>query len=146
MVDAAWKTFMQLAIKQSQKGRTPFGCVIVQNGEVLAQAFNTVASTHDPTAHGEVNAIRQACQQNQSQYLPETVLFTTGEPCPMCMSAILYAKISRVVYGASISTIAQFMPQISISSEEIVTHSSQEIDITGQYMNEECLKLLQAFS
>ncbi|WKN43618.1 nucleoside deaminase [Tunicatimonas pelagia] len=145
MAKTQWKEYMQTAVQQAQNGKTPFGCVIVQNGAVIAQAHNTVSASHDPTAHGEVNAIRQACQQNQSQTLPETVLFTTGEPCPMCMSAILYAKIPQVVFGASIATIAQFMPQITISCQQVAAHSPQKVSITGLFMEKECSRLLQEF-
>ncbi|MEM8968915.1 MAG: nucleoside deaminase [Bacteroidota bacterium] len=119
MVDSGQQAYMRLAIQQAHQGQTPFGCLIIHNDQVIAQAFNTVSSSHDPTAHGEINTIRLVCQKLQSHKLPNTVLFTTGKPCPMCMSAILYAQIPQVIYGVSIATIAQFMPQITITSEEV---------------------------
>lgn len=135
-----------MAIDLAQTGKTPFGCVIARENEVLARAYNTVSKSHDPTAHGEVNAIRQACQRSRSTKLPDVTIFTTGEPCPMCMSAILYAKIPRLIFGATILTISQFMPQISISSSEVVKQSSQLIEINGPFMETECRKLLLAFT
>ncbi|MEM6845964.1 MAG: nucleoside deaminase [Bacteroidota bacterium] len=138
--------FMQQAIEQAQSGKTPFGCVIVKEGEFVAQAFNTVSSSHDASAHEEINAIRAASKQLQSHLLSGCTLYTSGEPCPMCMSAIIYAKVSRVVFGASIAIITRFMPQISITSAEVISRSGQKVSLVGPFMEEDCLKLLQAFS
>ena len=139
-------TYMQQAIQQAELGKTPFGCVIVQYDKIISEAFNTVSVSHDPSAHAEINAIRKACQQLQTPYLSQATLYTTGEPCPMCMSAILYAKIQRVVFSASIPTIARFMPQISMSSTEIAAQSCQSIILMGPFMEERCITLLQKFS
>lgn len=139
-------TFMQRAIQQAELGETPFGCVIVLNSEIISEAFNTVSSSHDPSAHGEINAIRKACQQLKTPYLNKATLYTTGEPCPMCMSAILYAKIQRVVFGASIPSIARFMPQISVLSAEIAARSSQSVVLKGPFLEELCVPLVQKFS
>lgn len=138
--------YMQRAIRQATLGRTPFGCVIVKDGKVISEAFNTVTTSYDPSAHGEINALRQAGHARQTHQLTSATLYTTGEPCPMCLSAILYADVSRVVYGASISTIARFMPQIRISSSEVASRSSQSVIIDGPYMESACISLLEQFS
>src|SRR5262245_24465050 len=87
-------------------GQSPFGAIIVRNNEIAAAAHNTVWLTCDPTAHAEVNAIRLAARNLKSIDLSGTVMYTTCEPCPMCLSAIHWAKIKRVVYGATIADAA----------------------------------------
>ncbi|HLT07948.1 MAG TPA: nucleoside deaminase, partial [Cyclobacteriaceae bacterium] len=90
------KKFMQLAIELSRKGMQlghggPFGCVIVKDGKVVGQGFNSVAGTNDPTAHAEIVAIRDACQRLQSFQLDGCEIYTSCEPCPMCVGAIYWA-------------------------------------------------------
>lgn len=79
----------------------PFGAVIVRHGEVIAEAWNTVPSTPDPTAHAEIAAIRKACQSIGSHKLTDCVLYTSCEPCPMCYSAAYFAGIDRIVYAVT---------------------------------------------
>lgn len=80
----------------------PFGAAIMDsNGEVIAVASNTVLGDHDPTAHAEVNAIRTACKFLGTHDLSGCTLFATSEPCPMCLSAIIWANIKNVYYGCS---------------------------------------------
>jgi tRNA(Arg) A34 adenosine deaminase TadA len=100
------ETFMRDAIRlsvesvRSGKGG-PFGCVIVRGGKVLARGSNQVTSTCDPTAHAEVVAIREACKALGTHQLTDCVLYTSCEPCPMCLSAIYWARIPDVYYGNS---------------------------------------------
>ena len=98
--------YMKMAIDIARDGIRkgcggPFGCVIVRktDGKVLAKTHNTVVSTKDPTAHGEVNAIREACRNIQDFRLDDCEMYTSSEPCPMCMGAIMWARIP-VVYSA----------------------------------------------
>ena len=79
----------------------PFGCVILLNGSVIGAGHNSVSSTNDPTAHAEVMAIRAACRKVNSFDLSGAVLYTTCEPCPMCLSAIYWARIGTVYYAAT---------------------------------------------
>ncbi len=74
----------------------PFGAVVVKNGEVISVASNTVLGDHDPTAHAEVNAIRKACKRLGTHDLSGCEIYATGSPCPMCMSAIIWANIKRI--------------------------------------------------
>lgn len=96
--------FMREAIKlsvenmRSGKGG-PFGCVIVKNGEIIGKGFNKVTSTNDPTAHAEVVAIRDACSNLNSFQLDECVIYTSCEPCPMCLGAIYWARPKKVFYA-----------------------------------------------
>ncbi|HKM02795.1 MAG TPA: nucleoside deaminase [Bacilli bacterium] len=99
--------FMRAAIKQAQKGihlghGGPFGAVIVKNGKVLARGHNQVVKNNDPTCHGEMQAIRAASKKLGSFDLSGCDIYTTGEPCPMCMGAILWANINKVYYGCNI--------------------------------------------
>lgn len=96
--------FMQRAIElsaigmQSDKGG-PFGCVIVKDGKIIAEGYNQVTSTNDPTAHAEVVAIRNACEQLKSFQLDGCELYTSCEPCPMCLGAIYWARPEKVYYA-----------------------------------------------
>ncbi len=77
----------------------PFGCVIVRKGKIVARGQNRVTSANDPTAHAEVSAIREACASLQTFQLDDCELYTSCEPCPMCLAAIYWARIPRVYYG-----------------------------------------------
>lgn len=79
----------------------PFGAVIVRDGEVLAETGNSVFSTNDPTAHAEVNAIRAACQKLGAFRLEGCTLYTSSEPCPMCLAACYWAHLDRIYYAAN---------------------------------------------
>jgi tRNA(adenine34) deaminase len=136
---------MHKAIHLAKAGLTPFGCVIALEDEIVAEACNTVKKDNDPTAHAEINAIRKLGNSRASKN-GNLTLYTTGEPCPMCMSAILYAGIHRVVYGLSISDISRFMKQIRISSQEIVNRGFKQIEIKGGILHEDCLHLFKTFN
>jgi guanine deaminase len=98
--------FMKMAIDLARRGMNsgaggPFGCVIVRNGEVIASGFNSVTSTNDPTAHAEVVAIREACKISGSYQLTGCELYTSCEPCPMCLGAIYWARPDKVFFAAA---------------------------------------------
>lgn len=96
--------FMHEAIRLAEAGMRegrggPFGCVVVRRGEIIARGNNRVTSTNDPTAHAEVTAIREACGALGTFSLEDCELYTSCEPCPMCLAAIYWARIPRVFYG-----------------------------------------------
>jgi tRNA(adenine34) deaminase len=99
------QSFMDLALKQAQiaetSGEVPIGCVIVRDGEVLAEAGNRTLTDRDPTAHAEVLAIREAARVLGSERLVDCDLYVTLEPCTMCAAAISFARIRRLYYGAA---------------------------------------------
>lgn len=132
--------FMSEAIAIAIIGNTPFGCVIVLDDDIVAEAFNTVKTDNDPTAHAEINAIRQLPAELRSQ-MAKMTLYTTCEPCPMCMGAILFAGIGKVVFGASIEDISRFYKQIHIPCKEIAERGSGNVEILGSFMETECLEL-----
>lgn len=79
----------------------PFGAVIVKDGKIIAKGFNQVTSSHDPTAHAEVQAIRQACQEQKTHKLTGAVIFSSCEPCPMCLAAIYWAGLEHIYFAQS---------------------------------------------
>jgi guanine deaminase len=96
--------FMREAIKEAEAGMRdgrggPFGCVIVHRGEVIARGNNRVTSTNDPTAHAEITAIREACSRTKKYSLEDCELYTSCEPCPMCLAAAYWARIPQLFYG-----------------------------------------------
>ena len=97
--------FMQQAISMATEnvanGGGPFGCVIVRHGQVIATGVNRVTAEHDPTAHAEIQAVRAACRQLNTFRLAECEVYTSCEPCPMCLAAIYWAHCSAIYYGSS---------------------------------------------
>jgi len=103
---------MMRAIELARHGMTrgdggPFGAVVVRDGEIVGEGWNRVLVTNDPTAHGEVTAIRDACSRAATFDLGGCVIYTTGEPCPMCLGAIYWARISAIRYGFGIEDAAE---------------------------------------
>lgn len=102
--EVSHEKWMQMAIELSEKNVLesiggPFGAVIVKDGELIAGSGNRVTSTNDPTAHAEVSAIRLACQKLETFDLSGCVIYTSCEPCPMCLSAVYWAKIDTIYYA-----------------------------------------------
>ncbi|UII24441.1 nucleoside deaminase [Fulvivirga maritima] len=98
--------FMSRAIALAEEGMTkgaggPFGAVVVKDGEIVAEGYNMVTSTNDPTAHAEVTAIREACKKLGTFQLTDCVIYTSCEPCPMCLGAIYWARPKKVYYGCT---------------------------------------------
>lgn len=95
---------MYLALSEAniayEEGEVPIGAIITHNGKIIAKAHNQVECLHDPTAHAEMLAITQAVNNTSSKYLKDCTIYVTIEPCPMCMGALRWAQIKRVVFGA----------------------------------------------
>lgn len=92
---------IRLSEKSIVKGGGPFGAIIVKDGKIIAQAHNSVAIMNDPTAHAEILAIRKACKKLKTFDLSGCVIYTSCEPCPMCLSAIYWAHIEKICFSAS---------------------------------------------
>lgn len=100
--------YMKAAIEEAERGiyageGGPFGCVIVKDGKIVGKGHNEVVKRKDPTCHGEIMAIHEACKALDTFDLTGCELYTTGEPCPMCMGAILWSNIGQVYYGCNIA-------------------------------------------
>jgi tRNA(Arg) A34 adenosine deaminase TadA len=121
----------------------PYGAEIfdTKTGVSLMRALNRVREDHDPSGHGEIVTIRQACAKLQSRSLKGYTLYTTCEPCPMCMSCCLWAGLDQVVYGATIEDAARFGHQITIPSAEVAKRTDLKCAVTGPVERERALEL-----
>jgi tRNA(adenine34) deaminase len=136
--------FMRMAIEEASRGDYPFGAVIVGGGEVLARGRNLGRTLNDPTAHGEMVAIRRFLAVRPAAELRGTTLYTSGEPCAMCMSAIIWCGIGRLVFAASVEQIAAKMDQIMLTSREIAAKSPfSSIGITGGVLADKAVALFR---
>lgn len=125
-------------------GQSPFGSVIVKGGEIISAAHNTVWKTCDPTAHAEVNAIRLASQNLKTIDLSGTTLYTTCEPCPMCLTAIHWAKIDVCHFGATIDDAKDAgFAELEIAAVEMVERGKSPLKVRGGLMQKECATLFQ---
>lgn len=132
----------------------PFGSSIYhsQTGAMLIRTLNAVAKENDPSSHAEVKAIRLAAKKLKSPSLAGYTLYTTCEPCPMCMSAVLWANLDRVVYGATIEDANHHCNQIHIHAHEVAERSDMRCKVVGPVLREQCYALfthpnmLRAFS
>ena len=93
------KRAIELSIESVNKGGGPFGSVIVRDNKIIAEGSNKVVPTNDPTAHGEIVAIREACKKTNNFSLNGCELYSTCEPCPMCLSAIYWSRIDKIYYA-----------------------------------------------
>lgn len=139
--------YMKIALNEAQlaydRGDLPIGAVIVdlENQQVIVQTGNKQSSVFDPTAHAEISAIREACNKLQTTFLTHHALVVTTEPCTMCISAIMKAKIQEVYFGVSIKElIANGFNLIPISSSKIAQKSLSDIKIVGSVLGKECLE------
>ncbi len=139
--------YMRLAIVKTREGirsgQTPFGaCIVTRDGLVAACAHNVVWQTNDITAHGEMHTIRAACRQLRSIDLSGCTIYSTTEPCPMCFSAIHWARIGRIVFGASIADArAAGFNELGISNETMKREGLSSIMIDGGCLRGECADL-----
>jgi guanine deaminase len=101
MTDVHMRRAIELSCESVSQGGGPFGAVVVLDGRVLGEGKNRVVPDGDPTAHAEINAIRSACRAQGSRSLQGAVIYTSCEPCPMCLGAIWWARISRIVFANS---------------------------------------------
>ncbi|OIM98353.1 tRNA-specific adenosine deaminase [Polynucleobacter sp. QLW-P1DATA-2] len=138
--------FMQHAFEQAQlaaaAGEVPVGAVLVRDGQIISKAFNKPISNHDPSAHAEMLALRQAAKAEQNYRLPGSTLYVTLEPCTMCSGAILHARVDRVVFGAPDPKTGAAGSVLDVFSSKLINHQTS---IEGGVMGEECGQLLRSF-
>ena len=131
---------IQLSIDGVQSGRGgPFGAVIVREGKIIGEGVNRVTSTNDPTAHAEVLAIRQACEKLGVFELKDCELYTSCEPCPMCLGAIYWARLSRIYFANTAKDAAKIGFDDSFIYSELKQPHSQRRIPAIQMMREEAL-------
>lgn len=134
--------FMREAIALAQKGMRageggPFGCVIVKNGSIIGRGNNRVTSTNDPTAHAEVVAIRDACKHLSSFQLDDCTIYTSCEPCPMCLGAIYWARPARIVFACTRHDAADIDFDDAFLYDEIISPIGKRRILTEQLLNTE---------
>jgi len=150
MASAIDERFMKLAIAAAKRGiaegQSPFGCCIAKAGKPLAIAHNEVWINTDITAHAEVTAIRRACKKIGKIKLSGCTAYTTCEPCPMCFSALHWAGIKKIVYGASISDAKKCgFGELEISAAKMKRLGKGKLKIHAGVMGKECTELFALF-
>lgn len=138
--------FMKEAIKEAYDGINkkhggPFGAVIVKDGKVIGKGHNRVLKDKDPTCHGEMMAIKDACKNLNSFDLSDCALYTTAEPCPMCKGAILWANISKVYYGCNIED----TDKIGFRDQKFYDNWENDKEYLEEFDREECKKLFSDY-
>ena len=138
--------FMRAAIKEAEKGvfnneGGPFGAVIVKNGKIIARGHNQVVKNNDSTCHGEMMAIRKACKKLGTFNLNGCEIYTTGEPCPMCLGAILWARIDKIYYGCNVVD----TETIGFDDLDFYKRIDNKTEFMFEINREECLKLYEKY-
>ncbi|TFW23013.1 tRNA adenosine(34) deaminase TadA [Massilia arenosa] len=138
--------FMRLALEQAKGawalGEVPVGAVVVKDGQVVGMGFNQPIGLHDPTAHAEVAALRDAAKKIGNYRLPGCELFVTLEPCVMCAGAMMHARLARVVYGASDPKTGACGSVVNMFANDQLNHHTQ---VTGGVLAEDTAAMLRAF-
>ena len=142
--------FMRLALQAAwqgvEKGEMPFGACVVRKGQVISVAHNSAKANMDTTAHAEVQAIRESSQRLKALELTGCVIYSTCEPCPMCFTACVWAKVGRIVYACRIEDAAKAgIRQVPISSASMNQLGRSSIELVGDVLREESLKLFEAW-
>lgn len=141
--DAYWmRQALELAREARDAGEVPVGAVVVAGGQVIGQGYNQPISSHDPTAHAEVVALRDAAGRLANYRLPGATLYVTMEPCVMCAGAILHARLTRVVYGAREYKTGAHGSIVDVFAEPRLNH---HCEIVGGILADECAALISGF-
>ncbi|MBM3391460.1 MAG: tRNA adenosine(34) deaminase TadA [Betaproteobacteria bacterium] len=141
--DAAFmQAALELAREGGSAGEVPVGAVVVREGEIVGRGFNAPISRHDPAAHAEIVALRDAAQRLGNYRLPGCDLYVTLEPCVMCSGAIIHARIARVIYGANDPKTGACGSVVDLFAEPRLNFHAE---VTGGVLAEECGALLSSF-
>ena len=133
---------LELAARAEQQGEVPVGAVLVREGVVVGEGWNRPIGDRDPSAHAEINALRDAARRLQNYRLPDTTLYVTLEPCPMCAGAIVHARVSRVVFGATDPRAGAAGTVFDLLQSPWLNHRCV---VRGGVLAEECGLLLREF-
>ncbi len=133
---------LELARQAEQAGEVPVGAVVVKNGEIIGRGSNAPIGLHDPSAHAEMLALRDAAQHVGNYRLVDCELYVTLEPCLMCVGAMFHARIARVVYGASDPKTGAAGSVMNLFEEQRLNHHAM---VQGGVLAEECGKVLSHF-
>lgn len=149
------KKFMLEAIRQAKSGRKQgdygIGAVVVKDGKIIVACNSRSKRDENPVAHAEILAIIEASKILKNRHMPECILYSTHEPCPMCTSSAIFAKFKGIVYGARIRDMQNHQSKshgskylwrtIDISCKEVIGKSKEKIDLVKDFMRKECIEL-----
>ena len=140
------KDYMELALELAQRARladeVPVGALLVLDGEVIGKGWNQPISRHDPTAHAEIVALREAAQAVGNYRLPGTVLYVTLEPCTMCVGAVIQARVKRLVFGAHEPRSGAVSSAFALLQSDKHNHS---IKVRSGVLGKECAAVMRTF-
>ena len=140
------KKFMRLAIDKGREGKIPFAACIIKNNKVLACEYSSVFPNNDPTAHGEIQAIRAACRKIKKPDLGGAIIYTTCHPCAMCAMACYWGGINRIVYGTTLKdSMDNGWPDFDRTGKLSERTVGNRIKWKGGVMRKECLKLFKDY-
>jgi len=143
LTDEDWmRHALTLAQRAAEEGEVPVGAVVVCDGELLGAGWNRPIATHDPSAHAEIMALREAGQRAGNYRLPGATLYVTLEPCPMCCGAMVHARIARVVFGATDPKTGAAGSVFSLLQSPLHNH---EVKVEGGMLADECGQTLREF-
>jgi tRNA(adenine34) deaminase len=138
--------YMRLALEEAQwagrSGEVPVGAVLIEGDRVLARDHNRCIELNDPTAHGEILVLRKAGEVKKNYRLTNTVMYVTAEPCPMCASAMVHGRVSRLVFGAlepkfgAVESRFRFLEDLSLN---------HKVEVEGGILGQECAEVLKSF-
>jgi tRNA(adenine34) deaminase len=142
-IDEAWMRYaIRLAQHAEKRGEVPVGALLVKNEQCIAEGWNDSIASHDPTAHAEIIALRQAGRAVENYRLIDTTLYVTLEPCVMCMGAISHARIKRLVFGAFDPKRGAVCHALQLTDAPFLNH---RVDWTGGVLEADCSALLKDF-
>ncbi len=130
------------AAQAADEDEVPVGAIVVVNGEIKGRGHNRVIQLHDPTAHAEILAIREAAQAIANYRLNDATLYSTIEPCAMCAGAIIHARISKLIYGATDEKAGAVATHFQICTTNFLNHRTE---IVGAMLEPECREMIQSF-
>lgn len=133
---------LQLAQKAANEDEVPVGAIIVKDNKIISEGWNQSIQNHDPSAHAEIMAIREAGKVLENYRLTATTMYVTLEPCSMCVGAMVHARIDRLVFGASDLKTGATGSAVNLIHNEIHNH---KIEVIGGIMENECKQVLQLF-
>ena len=144
-------TAIEIAKESATDGDYALAAVVVKNGEIIGVGKTRLKHENDPTVHAEVVAIRDACKKLKSRFLNDCILYTTHEPCPMCASAAIWARMQGIVFGATLQDALDRQNlnskftwrQIDIPCKYILSKGDPKLELVGEFMREECNQLFE---
>ena len=138
--------YMRMALEEAQKagqnGEVPVGAILVKGDQVLARDHNRCIEHHDPTAHAEILVLREGGKASGNYRLNETVMYVTAEPCPMCASAMVHGRVSKLVFGALEPKFGAIESKFQFLIDSSLNH---RVEVEGGILEKECGEVLKAF-